>query len=225
MGALLGDAAVVEDDDPAGVADRREAVGDDDRGAAGEQPAQARARCRPRCGRRRSRSPRRGSGCAGRPRPRGRRRRAGAGRPRAGRRARRPRCRSRPGSRSMNSWAPTARAASSIVLGGRVVVGAEGDVVADRAREQEALLRDDPELGAQRALASRRAGRGRRSGRAPRSGRRSGRRASPASTCRRRSTPTSATVWPGGMSSDTPSSASACPAPPCRRAISPPGAP
>jgi hypothetical protein len=36
-----------------------------------------------------------------------------------------------------------------------VVVGvgpAERDVVADRAREQEALLRDDPQLRAQRAL-------------------------------------------------------------------------
>jgi hypothetical protein len=32
---------VLEHDDQAGVADRREAVGDDDRGAAGEQAAQA----------------------------------------------------------------------------------------------------------------------------------------------------------------------------------------
>ena len=44
---------------------------------------------------------------------------------------------------------------------------AEGDVVADRAREQEALLGHDPELRAQRALASRRAGRGRRPARRP----------------------------------------------------------
>ena len=41
MGALLDDEAVVQDDDPAGLADRRQAVRDDDRGAAGEQAAQA----------------------------------------------------------------------------------------------------------------------------------------------------------------------------------------
>jgi hypothetical protein len=39
--ALLGDATMVEDDDAAGVADRGEAVGDDDCGAAGEQAAEA----------------------------------------------------------------------------------------------------------------------------------------------------------------------------------------
>jgi hypothetical protein len=41
MGALLGDPAVLQDDDPPGLPDRGEAVGDDDRGAAGEQAAQA----------------------------------------------------------------------------------------------------------------------------------------------------------------------------------------
>ena len=45
--------------------------------------------------------------------------------------------------------APTARAASSI--SSRVAsVAAEGDVVGDRAAEQEGLLRDDPQLRAQR---------------------------------------------------------------------------
>ena len=39
--ALLDDPAAVEHDDPAGLADRRQAVGDDDRRAAREQPAQA----------------------------------------------------------------------------------------------------------------------------------------------------------------------------------------
>ena len=40
MRALLDDPALVEHDDPPGLADRRQAVGDDDRGAPGEQPAQ-----------------------------------------------------------------------------------------------------------------------------------------------------------------------------------------
>ena len=41
MGALFDDAAVFEHDDLAGAFDRGEAVGDDDRRAAGEQPPQA----------------------------------------------------------------------------------------------------------------------------------------------------------------------------------------
>ena len=41
VGALLGDAAVLEHDDPPGLADRRETVGDHDRGAPGQQTAQA----------------------------------------------------------------------------------------------------------------------------------------------------------------------------------------
>ena len=41
MGALLGDAAVLEHDDAARLADGGEAVGDHDRGAPGEQAAQA----------------------------------------------------------------------------------------------------------------------------------------------------------------------------------------
>ena len=45
----------------------------------------------------------------------------------------------------------------------RRVGPAEGDVVGDRAGEEEALLRHDPELAAQRLLARRRAGRCRRS--------------------------------------------------------------
>ena len=41
MRALLDDPAVLEHDDLAGALDRGEPVGDDDRGAAGEQPPQA----------------------------------------------------------------------------------------------------------------------------------------------------------------------------------------
>src|SRR4051812_4257506 len=41
MGALLDDPAVLEHDDLARALDRREAVGDDDRGAAGQEAAQA----------------------------------------------------------------------------------------------------------------------------------------------------------------------------------------
>ena len=41
MGALLGDPAAFEDDDLAGAADRREAVGDDERRAPGQQPLEA----------------------------------------------------------------------------------------------------------------------------------------------------------------------------------------
>ena len=52
----------------------------------------------------------------------------------------------------MNSSAPTARAARDDLRPGRVGA-AEGDVLGDRAGEEEALLRDDPELAAQRLLA------------------------------------------------------------------------
>src|SRR5687768_8320945 len=41
VGALLDDPAVLQHHDPARLADRRQAVGDDDRGAPGEQPPQA----------------------------------------------------------------------------------------------------------------------------------------------------------------------------------------
>src|SRR5690349_6602841 len=41
VGSLLGDPPVLEHDDLAGAADRREAVGDDDRGAAVEQALEA----------------------------------------------------------------------------------------------------------------------------------------------------------------------------------------
>ena len=51
----------------------------------------------------------------------------------------------------MNSSAPTVRAAASI--SSREALGpAERDVVRDRAGEEEALLRDDAELPAQRLL-------------------------------------------------------------------------
>src|SRR5262249_6786414 len=39
--SLLDDAAVLEDDDDAGVADRRKAMGDDERGATVQQPAES----------------------------------------------------------------------------------------------------------------------------------------------------------------------------------------
>ena len=93
VGAFLGDPAALQNDDLAGAADSREAVGDDDRRAADQQPLEARARSPSRCGRRRSRSPRRGSGSGARPAAPGRRPRAGAGRRRAGRPVRRPRSR------------------------------------------------------------------------------------------------------------------------------------
>ena len=95
MRAALDDSAVLEHDDPAGVADRREPVRDHQRGAPRRPAGAAPARSASRCARPRSRSPRRGRGCADRQRAPARRRSAGAGRPRAGRRARRPRFRSR----------------------------------------------------------------------------------------------------------------------------------
>ncbi len=48
----------------------------------------------------------------------------------------------------MNASAPTAAAAASISLAAGVGL-TEGDVLGDRAREQEPLLRDDAELAAQ----------------------------------------------------------------------------
>ena len=51
----------------------------------------------------------------------------------------------------MNASAPTARR-GSLDLGAGGVGPAEGDVVGDRAGEEEALLRHDPELAAQRRL-------------------------------------------------------------------------
>ena len=106
-------------------------------------------------------------------------------------------CRARPAGRSMNSHAPTARAARLDLLGGRVRA-AERDVVADRPAEQERLLRDDPHLRAQRLRAHRRAGRGRRRARGRRSGRRSARRAWRTSTCPRRSRRRARRSGPGG---------------------------
>ena len=64
---------------------------------------------------------------------------------------------------------------------------ADAHVVEDRAVEQEALLGHDDDALAQRPQAWRRAGRRRRRRPRPRSGRRGGRPAWPASTCRRRS--------------------------------------
>ena len=67
----------------------------------------------------------------------------------AGTRARRARCRAVLELR-MNSSAPTARAAATISSSGPRA--AESDVVGDRAREEEALLRHDPELRPERLL-------------------------------------------------------------------------
>ena len=51
----------------------------------------------------------------------------------------------------MNSCAPTVWAARTMSSAGRVRPP-EGDVLGDGAREEEALLRHDPELVAQRRL-------------------------------------------------------------------------
>ena len=76
-----------------------------------------------------------------------------AGRQRA-RRARRPRSRSRRAAGRRTRRRRPRRPAAVDLLVARV--GApEGDVLADRAREQEALLRHDPELAAQRLRARR----------------------------------------------------------------------
>ena len=96
------------------------------------------------------------------------------------------------------------------VLGGRVRA-AERDVVADRAAEQERLLRARcPSASA----ASRRApcaGRGRRRARGRRSGRRSARRAWRTSTCRRRSRRRARRSGPAGPSSSRPRARTSAP--------------
>ena len=96
------------------LADGREAVGDDEGGAAREQPPRPRSirRSVPMSTRRRGLVEDQDAG--GRRAGPGRTRRAGAGRARAGRRARRPRCRSRRAARTRTSSAPTAAAAASI---------------------------------------------------------------------------------------------------------------
>ena len=153
MRALLDDPAAVEHDDSAGLADRRQAVGDDDRRASGEQAAQARLD-----------APLRVEVDV-----RGRLvedQDARVGDERAGER---------------DELALAGRQLRAALADGRLVavlealdelVGAdgagggahlvvrrvrapEGDVVADRAAEQEALLGDDPELAAQRRLRDR----------------------------------------------------------------------
>ena len=160
--AALDDAAVLEDDDQVGVADRREAVGDDERRPAGEQPPERAARSSARCRCRRTTSPRRGRGSAGRRAAPARTRRAGAGRARGARRAPRAPSRSRPRARATNVVAPTACAAATI-SSSRRVGPAERDVVAHRAGEEEALLRHDRRAAGAATPASRRGGRGRRS--------------------------------------------------------------
>ena len=186
VGAALGDPPVLEDDDPARPPDRRQAVGDDDRGPADEQPLEALL------------DPLLGPDVDVRGRlvedqdPRLGEQRPGEGDdlPLAGRerrcRARRPRCRApRAAPRSAARRRPS-RSASMISSRDRAGPP-ERDVVGDRAAEQEALLRHDPEPAAERLRVEladvdpvdqdpTRA-----------AGRRSGRRASPGSTCRRRS--------------------------------------
>ena len=66
VGALLDDAPVLEDDDHVGVADRRQAVGDHEGGAAVEQPPERPLDRAFGADVDASSSPRRGSGCAGR---------------------------------------------------------------------------------------------------------------------------------------------------------------
>ena len=102
------------------------------------------------------------------------------------------------GERARTGRAARARASacstSASVASGRPTA----HVVAQRAREQEALLRHDDDALAQRVRTSRRGGRRRRRAPRPRPGRRSARSASRASTCPRRSGPTSASRSPGG---------------------------
>ena len=74
----------------------------------------------------------------------------------------------------------------------------EGDVLADRAGEEEALLRDDPELAPERGLGDVAEVDAVDRDPAVASGRRSGRAAWRSSTCPAPVWPTSATVVPGG---------------------------
>ena len=106
-----------------------------------EHLGEARAGSPPRSPRRRSRACRRGSGCSAGARARARARCAGAARPRASRRARRRSCRSRPG-RSATSFASCARSRRLARRARGSVVGeAVRDVVGERHREQERVLR------------------------------------------------------------------------------------
>ena len=93
-------------------------------------------------------------------------------------------------------------------LGVGRVLAAVGDVVADRAREQERLLRHDTELLVERDLVVRGSPARRRPRRCPTSGRRSGRRASSPSTCPRRSRRRARPSRPGRCCRSTPRSAS-----------------
>ncbi len=97
--AALDDAAAIDDMDQIGALHRRQPMGDDQGRAPADQGAQARSEpgARIRC--RAPRSPRRAAGSARPSASPGRSRCAGAGRPRAGRRARRPACRSRSAAR------------------------------------------------------------------------------------------------------------------------------
>ena len=85
---------------------------------------------------------------------------------------------------------------------------AVGDVVADRAREQERLLGHVAELAAVGVTGRRSAGRCRRRARLPSSGRRNGPAASRPSTCLLRSRPRAPRSRPGAISRSMPRSAS-----------------
>ena len=111
--AALDDAPVLHQQDQVRAAHRRQPVRDHERRAArrAASPSTPGSAARSPC--RGCSSPRRGSGSAAAPGSRARSRGAAAGRPRASRRARRRTCRSRSGSRAMNSCALARRAASS----------------------------------------------------------------------------------------------------------------
>ena len=106
------------------------------------------------------------------------------------------------GSAAMNSCAPIARAAAT-TSASAASGPPEPDVVGDRTGEEVVLLGDHHDRAAQVGVGHRRAGRRRRADRAGVPGRRTGPPAWRPSTCRRRSAPTSATICPAGIVSDS----------------------
>ena len=212
-GAVFDDAAVLHDEHAVGDRDRRQAVGDDDRRAVGEQgragpPARA-----ARSGCRATPSPRPGSARPGRRGTRARTRAAAAGRPRPGRRACSRRCRSRRAAPSMNSSAPTAARGRDDLVERRVGL-AERDVLGDRPAEQVRLLGDHDDRAPQVLRVQAAQVDAVERDRCRSSGRRSARAAWPASTCRRRSSrPARRSARPGCAGRTR----AARPGRPCRR--------
>ena len=150
MGALLDDAAVLEHDDQVGVADRRQAVGDDERRAVGEQHAE-RALDLPLGADvdRRGRLVEDEDARVGEQRPRERDELALAERePRAALAELRLVAVLEPEDEVVR--ADGLRRLDDLLR--RRARRAERDVLGDRAGEEEALLRDDAELAAQRRL-------------------------------------------------------------------------